>query len=315
MGEFEARMRQALFGALISVNKGAKTEARSEKGETSMFSTLAGAVFRALLMVGMVAIPSFVLPATPADTGLMSSFLALCIGVLTFLEYNARAPSFVEFRDAPPFNRMRFATLVVILFVLSLILRDALAPSTLSRLTGAFAASFGAAMDFPFSPVRLFLIAVPEGTAPALRDLLRMAAGTAYLLSLIGIAVFFATIRLSGWPCMGRSFNLWINLPTFEPAANGDILGRLGRDSALNMVAGFLLPFALPALAQLTGALGGPLAALNAHSVIWIIAGWAFLPAALFMRGLALAQLARSIAAQRALETGAQNLDERYSLI
>lgn len=265
-----------------------------------MISRLAGAILRAILVMTMIAIPSLILPTTPADAGLLASFLALCAAVLIVSEYTSAAPSFVEFRDAAPFNRLRFATLLAVIFTLSLVLANAFLPTTLTRLAATIASALGETMDFPFSPVRLLLISLPAGSAPDIILTVRDMAGTAYLLSLFGIAAFLLTMRAMGWPVIGQNFNIWVNLPTFEPAAHGDLLWRLNRAATLNMVAGFLLPFAAPALVQLSHAIPGPVLSVNPHSLIWLITGWAVLPAALFMRGLALNLVAQSIAAQRA---------------
>lgn len=265
-----------------------------------MISRLAGAIFRAILVMTMIAIPSLILPTTPSDAGLLASFLALCAAALIVSEYTSAAPSFVEFRDAPPFNRLRFATLLAVVFTLSLVLANAFLPTTLTRLAVAIASALGDAMDFPLSPVRLLLTSLPAGSAPDIVMTVRDMAGTAYLLSLLGIAVFLMTIRTMGWPAVGHNFNIWVNLPTFEPAAHGDLLWRLNRAATLNMFAGFLLPFAAPTLVRLSHAIPDPVLSVNPHSLIWLVTGWSVLPAALFMRGLALHFVAQSIATQRA---------------
>lgn len=43
------------------------------------------------------------------------------------------------------------------------------------------------------------------------------------------------------------SFNVWTNLPTFDPTGGGDVVGRLNRDANLYVALGFLLPFLIPA--------------------------------------------------------------------
>ncbi len=46
------------------------------------------------------------------DTTQIVALLALLAAVFTFVEYFSAYPSFVEFRNAPPFNRLRFVALV-----------------------------------------------------------------------------------------------------------------------------------------------------------------------------------------------------------
>jgi ABC-type microcin C transport system permease subunit YejE len=41
-------------------------------------------------------------------------------------------------------------------------------------------------------------------------------------------------------------FNVWINLPTFDPNGGGDVVRRLVRDGRVNIILGFALPFVMP---------------------------------------------------------------------
>ena len=34
-------------------------------------------------------------------------------------------------------------------------------------------------------------------------------------------------LKLAGWPSTKSAFNVWVNLPTFEPTAGGDVVDRL----------------------------------------------------------------------------------------
>ena len=75
---------------------------------------MTGAAVRAFLVMVLVATPSVILPGIGTDTKQMVALVALFAGALTFAEYNATYPSLVEFRDAPPFNRIRFLMLLAI---------------------------------------------------------------------------------------------------------------------------------------------------------------------------------------------------------
>jgi hypothetical protein len=96
-----------------------------------------------------------------------------------------------------------------------------------------------------------------------------------------------------------RTFNVWINLLTFDPTAGNDVVQRLQRDARLNIVLGFLLPFLTPAAVKAAGSLFGALSLENPQTLIWTVAAWAFLPASLFMRGIAMGRVAEMIAAKR----------------
>ncbi|MBU0860530.1 MAG: hypothetical protein KKI16_00970, partial [Alphaproteobacteria bacterium] len=62
------------------------------------------------------------------------ALVAIFAAIFTFVEYSVASPSFIEFRSAPPFNRLRFIALFTTVLVLSLIMRGFEAPSTLTRL-------------------------------------------------------------------------------------------------------------------------------------------------------------------------------------
>lgn len=62
---------------------------------------------------------------------------------------------------------------------------------------------------------------------------------------------------------------------------------------------GFLLPFIIPVVVRLAADFFGPMAMTNPQTLIWTMAAWAFLPASLFMRGIAMSRVAHMIADQR----------------
>ncbi|MBX9717025.1 MAG: hypothetical protein K2X42_10570, partial [Burkholderiaceae bacterium] len=123
--------------------------------------------------------------------------------------------------------------------------------------------------------------------------------GTAYLTSLLGLFYFSFHMRLGSWPRQGRVFNVWINLPTFDPTSGPDIVARLERDARINISLGFLLPFLAPVVVRLV--MGGIDSSnlAGSHSLIWTMTAWAFLPASLFMRGIAMFRVAQMIRDKR----------------
>lgn len=243
--------------------------------------------------------PSMMLPATSPDAGQVVALIALCGAIFTLIEYNSHYPSLVEFREAPPFNRIRFLALFAAVFALSVIARGDTDPSTLTRLFSQIGASVGGAIDFPYSPVRLVLLILPEDADAGLVADLRVAAGLSYLCSIVALAGFVAMIRFGRWPARGRSFNVWVNLPTFDPTAGGDVVRRLTRDAYVNLVLGFLLPFMIPAIVKIASDRLDPVSLADPHTLIWTVTAWAFLPASLLMRGIALNRVAELIAQER----------------
>ncbi|WP_267139951.1 hypothetical protein [Anianabacter salinae] len=270
-----------------------------------MITRLTGALVRAILMVLLVVMPSFALPGVTSDTMQIVALVAIFAAGLIIFEYGSVYPGLIEFRDAPPFNRIRFVSLLSTVFVLTLISRNSMDPTALGSFFQAFGYKMAGIFDFPYSPVRLVVLMLPENTSYALVQQLRIAAAIAYVISLLSLALFYYVIRMRRWPVHSGTFNVWVNLPTFDPTVGGDIVNRLTRDARFNIVLGFLMPFFVPAMTKAAGSLFGVIAMDNPQTMIWIVAAWAFLPASLFMRGLAMSRIAALIEAKRRMNAQA----------
>ncbi|MEO0371492.1 MAG: hypothetical protein AAF231_08565 [Pseudomonadota bacterium] len=270
------------------------------EGKRAVVSQLVSALVRACLMAGLVVTPALLLPSVAADTAQIVVVIALLAALLTFMEYFGKYPSIVEFRFAAPFNRLKFVGLAISVLVLSLIMRGQTDPSGASIfLTGA-GERIGEMVDFPFSPVRLVVLMLPYDASSQLIMDVRTAAGVSYLVSLVMIVAFMIITWVFNWP-MGRGkFNVWVNLPLFDPTRGGDVVERLRRDAGFNLVLGILLPFIIPTMIKAASDVVGVVSFENAQTMIWTMTAWAFLPASMFIRGLALARVADLIAAKRA---------------
>jgi len=264
-------------------------------------SRLSGAFVRAVLVMALLATPSILLPGVGADGKEMVALIALFGGFLTFVEYNAVYPGLVEFRNAPPFNRVRFLMLFVTIFSLTVIARGEIQPTTLTVFVQAVGGVVGQAMDFPYSPVRLVTLVVGAGASEEQIGIVRIAAGMSYLISLLSLSVFVILLKFYGWPSRSGAFNVWVNLPTFDPSAGGDVVGRLDRDARINIALGFLLPFLIPAVVKAGSTGFEPLSFTSPQTLIWTMTAWAFLPASLFMRGIAMGRIADMIREKRRL--------------
>ena len=297
---FVTTMRQTVRFGRRAPETGERQSTDPGRGESGdkMLSRISSALARALLVFAVVLIPAVLLPQTRSDTALIVALVGLAAAAFTFLEYYGRSPSLLEFRDAPPFNRMRICGLALTVLVLTLVLRNGMAPTTLTRLVTVIGGDLGRAIDFPFSPVRLIVLMMPEGISPKALETLRTAAGLSYLISLCMLGLFFAVMKFGDWPARGGVFNFWINLPTIDPT-HGDVVARLRRDAQLNLVGGFLLPFLVPAFVQLAWAILPASLLSDPHTLILSLTAWAFLPASLLMRGIALGRVADMISAQR----------------
>lgn len=264
-----------------------------------MISRIPGALSRALLMVLLVATPALILPNVSADATQVVVLISIFAAGFTLFEYASNYPGLVEFRDAPPFNRIRFVSLFLTVFLISIVFAGDDGQSMGGQIVSAVGILIGRAMDFPYSLVRLVVLMLPETADPHDIVQLRTAAGLAYLISLLSLAFFVIILRLTNWPTRGPKFNVWVNLPTFDPTTGGDVIVRLERDARMNVAFGFLLPFITPPLVTLAAQQFGSVSLSNDQTMIWTLSAWSFLPASLFMRGIALQKVASMIAEQR----------------
>ncbi len=274
------------------------------QGKGLIYSRFAGALMRAALAVLLVATPALILPEVGADSRQAVALVAVFVGAFVLVEYASTYPGLVEFRHAPPFNRLRFLSLMATVAVVSLLVRGATDPSPLTAGVAAVGAAVGQAIDFPFSPVRLVLLILPADAGPVEVFVLRAASGLALLISLMTLGVFVALTRAGHWPGPRAAFNVWVNLPTFDPTAGADVVARLERDARINIALGFLLPFLAPVAFKAASAGFIPVSLSAPQMLIWTMAAWSFLPVSLFMRGIAMGRVADMIRASRARAEG-----------
>lgn len=299
MGKIEALIKNVrdFFGTRLEVRIVPSMDGHAR----TWLNRATGAAVRAFLVMILIVMPSVILPGIGTDTKQIVALMALFAGALVFMEYNAVYPSLVEFRDGAPFNRIRYLMLLAIIITLSVIVADREDPTTVTRLFRAVGVLIGQSLDFPYSPVRLASYMMAETATPAEVLDVRTAAGTAYFLSILSLAVFVIVLKLAGWPSTKSAFNVWVNLPTFEPTAGGDVVDRLERDARFNLAVGFLLPFLIPTLVTLASSGLPPSTLTSAQTLIWTMAAWAFLPASLLMRGVAMGRIADMIRTKRGL--------------
>lgn len=143
------------------------------------------AAARGLLVALLIMTPALMLPGLASDSTQIVILVALLAAVLTFVEYNSVFPSIVEFRDAAPFNRLRFVALFFTVFLLSAILKGMTQPTALTGALSSIGTIVGNAIDFPYSPVRLVVLMLPDDAPYQTIEFVRTAAGLA--LSLIHI--------------------------------------------------------------------------------------------------------------------------------
>ena len=264
---------------------------------------VANGALRGLLAALLVATPSLLLPGVSSDTTQVVALVGLALALLVWIEYASTYPSLVEFRDAPPFNRIRFLGLFATVFFLSLLVRGQAEATGLTLFILALGHVLGMILDFPYSPVRLVMLSLPETATTGQVLLVRAAAGLAFIAAFFSFIVFYLILKLADWPRRMGAFNVWVNLPTFDPTTSGDVVIRLRRDANINIALGFLLPFVLPAVMKGISAVFGPGSIDAGQTMVWMIAAWAFLPLSLLMRGIAMNRVADMIAEMRRRST------------
>lgn len=265
-----------------------------------MFSRLVGALLRAIMIVVVILTPFLLIPGTGAENAQMATLVALALAMIVLFEYGAKFPGLIEFRDAPPFNRIRIIALFLTLFGLSVICAGGQDGSTLSLVISALGFLVGRALDFPYSPLRLVLEHLPVGTDATIAEQFQAMAGLAVLITLVSLFLFSALVRLEHWPNRGMPFNVWVNLPTFDPTAGGDVVKRLNRDGRVNIIFGIFAPFVIPVVAVM-GANQLQVPVLESpQTMVWAVTLWMFLPLSLIMRGQAMLRIARMIRTRRA---------------
>jgi hypothetical protein len=265
-----------------------------------VITRLIGALLRALMIVIVIMTPSLLTPGTSAQGAQMVTLVALACAMIVAFEYGAKFPGLIEFRDAPPFNRIRIIALFLTLFGLSVISSADQSGSTLTVVITPLGFLVGHALDFPYSPLQVVVDALPADVAPTVAAQIQAMAGLAMLITLLALFLFSALIRLEHWPHRDAPFNVWVNLPTFDPTAGGDVVRRLVRDGRVNIIFGVFAPFVIPIVAVM-GASQLQVPVWEApQTMILVVAVWMFLPLSMVMRGQAMLRIARMIRARRA---------------
>ncbi|SFR99771.1 hypothetical protein [Yoonia litorea] len=279
-----------------------------------MLFRLPGAFVRAALVVMLIIMPHALLPGRSGDSAQIVALAAVFAALFTIVEYISTSPSLVEFRDAPPFNRVRFSALFATVLCLSVIFRGAEDPTAVSDFFQLSGSALGVAIDFPYSPLRLMLDQMPASVSEDTLVRVRDAAGLIYLIASVSVIYFIVLLRFYRWPRRNEAFNVWINLPTFDPTSGGDVIKRLRRDARFNILLGIAVPFLIPTVIWIIGAVGTSINLQSTQTLIWVLAAWAFIPANLLMRGVAISRIAYMIELQRRRAYGDRDVGvPRYS--
>src|SRR5690606_25973163 len=165
------------------------------RGFRAVISRLSGAMLRAMLVVVLIAMPSLLLPVTSNDATQMVVLIAIFGAALTIFAYSSTYPGLVEFREAPPFNRIRFISLFATVYLLTAVAQNHIQPTPTTEVISAVGSLIASAMDFHYSPVRLVVLMLPAKTSPEQNEMIRTCAGIAYLSYLLCLTIFLIVLR------------------------------------------------------------------------------------------------------------------------
>lgn len=263
--------------------------ARAGVGQT--LTRLVTGVSRAFLVLVFIALPAFLLPETSRTGQEISLIIGGLFALFTMFEYASSHPGLIDFRFAPPYNRFRFLTFAVLVFALVFLCRADAGADSFSTdflvLTDRLVSIF----SVPLSPVVLAETLIGS-EAPGLNQLVERAAALSFTIALGSVLFFTFYVWVFRWPAERDGFNLWINLPTFDPSVGQDIAWRLRRSGLMNIIVAMALPYTTVSIASRGGGWFDPAALSNYQSLVWGCLFWAFLPAVLFNRGSAMLKIA-----------------------
>ena len=247
------------------------------------------AVLRAAVVTACLLAPILLIAPERSGAADVALLAALFAGLVVAAEYGAPEPGLIAFRDAPPFNRIRFAILAAALVLCALAAADERPLGALMRAAGL---ALAAGLDAPGTPLHAVILAAGDGAGPALRA----TAALAMTVAALGVAGFAFVLRLTAWPGRAEGLNLWTVLPSFDGAGRDALVARLRRDGAVNLLLAAAAAYATPPLAAALGAAHGLTVRGDDLLLVWSVSLWAFLPAFLALRGLALRRLAAVVA-------------------
>ena len=265
-----------------------------------MFKRLLGAIFRACLVVVVIAAPAFLLPNVSVSSQEISLIVGGIAAAFTLFEYASTHPGIIDFRFAPPYNRVRFVAFASQILALIFLCRATEGNDSFSQSVIDWADQSIAWLDYPLSPVNVAAEMIAVGEAEAFTLLIKRAAALSFIITFLSLAFFAMLLWLFKWPVGRKDFNLWINLPTFEPGYGRDVERRLQRDGMINILVGLGFLYVLPVSVARTSGLFDPSVLNNYQPLVWGATFWAFVSGSLVIRGAAILKVSFLVKRSRA---------------
>ncbi|MEM1313505.1 MAG: hypothetical protein AAGI51_03055 [Pseudomonadota bacterium] len=251
-----------------------------------------GAILRALLVFALTLAPFLLAGDVGAAARDATLFAGASAALVVLFEYASRTPALVDFRDAKPLNRLRFAMVAGTLLATMAFIRSTPgggvreAGEALGRLLGGWASPVGMMAESLSRPSALGPDLLAQGAAA-------VALTSAAILSLLVSAL----IWFGRWPGPAERFNRFTNLPTFDEADAADAPPRLLRLGLQAIVMALALPAALLALVAIAAWMIEADALSRPLPLAWTVSIWAAASGAQLIRGVALIKLSRVLAA------------------
>ena len=265
--------------------------AHARAGVGQALTRLVTGLSRAFLVLVFIALPAFLLPETTRTGQEISLIIGGLLALFTMFEYASSHPGLIDFRFAPPYNRFRFLTFSIMVVALVFLCRADAGADAFSDDFLAFTDRLVAIFSVPLSPVVLAdTLFAADGTA--ITPLVKRALALSFAVALASVGFFTLYIWVFRWPTERDSFNLWVNLPTFDPSVGQDIAWRLRRSGLMNIIVAMALPYAVLSIASRSGGLFDPAALDNYQPLVWGCIFWAFAPVVLINRGSAMLKIA-----------------------
>ncbi len=255
---------------------------------------LFGAILRALWVVVVAAIPSLLLPSASQGALEFALIIGAIVGMFTFFEYGSTAPGFVDFRYAPPYNRFRAFTIAMQVVMITLVCRAVELGLSDSALVD-WAQQAVQILDFKYSPVSMAIdnILTDSHFSDTSAILLVYSVTTSFVVGVGMTLALSLLLWLFAWPRDRENFNLWANLPTFQPSDDVAIHKRLRRDAYFNIVLGVALIYALPFIPKYGFDWFTVDIFENNQVMLWATTLWVFISTSLFARALAMLKIAQ----------------------
>ncbi len=257
---------------------------------------LLGAIFRAIWVVAIVTIPSLLLASASQGSLEFALIIGGIVGIFTIFEYGSENPGFVDFRYAPPYNRFRAFTLAIQITAITLVCR-AVELNIQDAPILEWAQSAAQSLDFAFSPVAVAVDLLLENASfsDTSAFLLILTASVSFAVGFGLTFLFSSFLWLFNWPVDRANFNLWINLPMFQPSDGMAVPNRLKRDALVNIALSVVLIYALPYGLKYGSALLSTDILRSNQAIVWVTTLWVFIPSTLLARASAMWKIARII--------------------